>query len=167
MRSPSPPMPCLPCSRCRTIDANLAYRTNSSPKNVEWRDRYPEFPNLKASAQDGCAFCGLLRHAMLHVYSNAEIAKVQRIVPDSTWPKTKWNGDIQICDADFGTDGSMPDVSIEEMQRADRSPKAIRNLKLMLWPYPPPRDHEPLPRFPLPVLWFNIYTQPSKPNFDS
>lgn len=147
-----------PCLQCRAIDPLAVYHSNTSPVDLKWFDQYPDFLALQISADDGCAFCGLLRHALLYVYNDAAIAATENLYAESvraTWPTTMWNGRVIIYGGRFGTETDDP--------RSDRNAlklegaRAITNVFFAIWPYPPRRQHEKLDRRNSQTLYFNVY----------
>lgn len=154
-----------PCLQCKDIDPYSAYNTGDSIKHLEWLDQYPEFPALKTSAENGCAFCGLLRHALLHKYRDAEIKKAEDDFDESVqdkWSAAKWRGNIEIYGGRFGTEGDAAPSRAAGETRDEWFPESILNVSFNIWPYPRRRQHEESARWDSQRIWFNVYRQSGK-----
>lgn len=97
-----------PCAHCKDISPhngeNKWGRISIPYKRV---DQYPDFSALEVSAGKGCAFCGLLRHALQDKYSDEKIAEAEgdfHPSTRSTWPISGWNGQVTVDRAVFFTE---------------------------------------------------------------
>lgn len=91
---------------------------------------------------------------MLHKYTDAEIAKAESDFDESvqsTWPTTKWNGDVEIYGGRLATEEDSPFCD-----RTRLSLPAICSLSLSIWPYPPRA------RWDSQRIYFDLYTQACK-----
>ncbi len=139
------------CAHCRSISPYNGKR-NSHNRT----DQYPDFPALKSSAAKGCAFCGLLRHALQDQYSDAKIADAESVFHSSiraTWPP-RWNGQVTIGDAGFGTEEDWHEREMGQVP--DQSLDGVHSLSLRVWPYPPRRVVNN-PESNNELIWFAVY----------
>ncbi|KAL9004191.1 MAG: hypothetical protein Q9188_002984 [Gyalolechia gomerana] len=158
-----------PCLQCKDINPYSAYTTGASIKHLKWLDQYPEFPALKSSAENGCAFCGLLRHALLHKYSDAEIKKAEDDFDESVqdeWSTAKWRGNVEIYGGRFGTEGDVAPSRAAGETRDEWFSNSILNVSFNIWPYPPRRQHEESARWDGQRIWFNVYRQSANSSRD-
>lgn len=156
-----------PCPKCKEINPYFAYINNQpeSFKHLKWRDKYPEFPTLKASAESGCAICGLLRDALMHKYSDVEIKKAEDDFDESVqseWPTTKWNGNVEIYGGRFGTESDPAPGRAAGEEHDENFSFPITNFSFNIWPYPPRRQHEESARWDSHRIWFNVYGNSSR-----
>ncbi|KAL9035464.1 MAG: hypothetical protein Q9214_006570, partial [Letrouitia sp. 1 TL-2023] len=69
-------------------------------------DLYPDFPAFKASAQDGCKLCELLREALLERYSDEGIQRGEDDYDDTIkedWLKEPWDKKVRLTLAKIDT----------------------------------------------------------------
>lgn len=156
------------CKQCEELtpfnNKDGLQRVSKGYKRV---DQYPNLSTLTASAASGCGICKLLKDAMLHAYSDKEIAKEESLYDasiQSTWPTTIWNGTVEIYGPRFGiekTSESSDDIE-EEDEPDTRPPSVVQDLSFNLWPYPPKRQQEDAFRNDSKRIYFNVYTASSQ-----
>ncbi|KAI4137580.1 MAG: hypothetical protein LQ341_005090 [Variospora aurantia] len=157
------------CLQCKAIDPHNADSTSASLKDARWFDQYPDFPALKASALNGCEFCGQLRHAMLHKYSDTEIAKFEHNFDDSvqsTWSSTKWNGDVEIYSGRFV--GKVNSTYRDHAQKQTFDDSLLPDMQLLYFtfrPYPPRQLNQGIPSYHNWQICFDLYTEPYPTSF--
>lgn len=130
---------------------------SASLMNASINTTYPNFLALEISAGKGCAFCGLLRHALQDKYSDEKIAEAEGDFHPSiraTWPISKWNGQVTFERAVFFTeeDWAERDASLGTDQSLDN----VYTFSLEIWPYPPRRSVTS-PELNHSGVWFAVY----------
>ena len=144
------------CAQCRVISPhsgeNQWGRITIAYNRV---DQYPEFPVLESFAKEGCAFCGLLRHALQDKYSNDNIAQAENDFSPSiraNW-SSGWNGRVTVDRAIFSTEEDWAER--DQSQAPDPSLGSVHTLSLRVWPYPPRRS-DCIPESS-DLVWFAVY----------
>jgi hypothetical protein len=104
------------CSVCESIASNfreisgyLKRKEHIRPAEYVRLDFYPDFPNLKTSAEQGCACCALLRYAIrknwgLRPFTEHGVGDLNDSTPlYANFLATEWDGQISIDDLRFNT----------------------------------------------------------------
>ena len=145
------------CAQCRVISTR---NEGDAPGKINMpynrTDQYPSFPGLEASAEKGCGFCGLIRHALQEKYSDEKIAEAESDFHPSIrdkWP-LEWNHQVTVGRAAFSTEGDWAER--DTSQKADHSSGCVYALSFQAWPYPP-RCRVPNPESNRTYIWFAIY----------
>ena len=152
-------LPNAPCAHCKFISPHNGenkWGRISIPYNRV--DQYPSFPALEVSARKGCAFCGLLRHALQDKYSDEKIAEAESdFHPEirAKWPTSGWNGLVTIDHAVFSTEEDWTER--DRSQATDQSLGGVHTLSLGVWPYPPRRNVSSPES-----VWFAVYADSGK-----
>ncbi|KAL8710179.1 MAG: hypothetical protein Q9220_005262 [cf. Caloplaca sp. 1 TL-2023] len=99
-----------------------------------------------------------------------EIAKEEAIFDDSIqakWPKTAWNGNVEVYGGRLGHEGDNADTGdLSAAELTKNSPNEVEDVSFNIWPYPPRRQHEDTGRWDSNRMWFNLYTD-CYPNLNS
>ena len=148
----------MPCAHCRAISShNVEMKRGKTMIPYNCLDKYPNFPALQFSAEKGCAFCGLLRHALQDKYSDEKKVEAENDFDPSIhtdWPESGWNGQVTVDGALFLTEDTW--YERDESQTSDQSLHGVYALSLQVWPYPP-RLKVTRPEFNRNWIWFAVY----------
>ena len=150
----------IPCDYCKAIGLSIA-KTNPDQRRFDYQrtDSYPDFPAITLSASNGCAFCGLLRHALQSKYSSEEIARIESHYSEEirkSWP-TSWDKQVKLSSYDFETEGdSTIRTAAQEkhLQLDEHTQRGATKLFLRFGPFPPRINQSSS------SLYFNIYADP-------
>lgn len=96
------------CEHCQKLVPDRSKKGGSViPTDFEREDRYPDFPELKASGKAGCVFCHLLRKTIRSSFGSQPIQlsdSYDLVEGEADWEGTlnsKWDGLVKIHDARF------------------------------------------------------------------
>lgn len=155
---PGTPLDGSLCAHCRVLNPHKG-ESRSGRISIQYNrvDQYPHFPELKSSAGRGCAFCGLLRHALLDKYGDEKMTEAENDFSSSIraeWSMSEWSGQVNIDGAVFSTEEDWPERDASQAQ--DQHLCNVHSLSLKVWPYPPRRKVNN-PESNSSWVWFAVY----------
>lgn len=137
-------LPNKPCLRCRNIHpryGKIEFGRVDIPYNLI--DYFPAFSSLKASADSGCALCGLLRQALQEKYSEEGIAEAEgefREAYRTTWPGVASDHKVEIKDVQLCTEGDWVFGEREDLSQPEIDAlTGVYRLEFTFGSYPPRR----------------------------